>query len=97
MNNQFFLRILLILSGDISLNSGPAYNNKSLESNEMYVFKLKAIHLSHLKVNSFLPKTDVIRYIAERTNTALTEITESKIDKSIFRSEIQINKYDLLR
>ena len=29
MNNKSFLRILLILSGDISLNLRPAYNNQS--------------------------------------------------------------------
>ena len=29
-----FLRILLILSGDISVNPGPVYNNQSLDSNE---------------------------------------------------------------
>ena len=29
MNNKSFLRILLILSGDISLNLGPVYNNQS--------------------------------------------------------------------
>ena len=30
MNNKSFLRILLLLSGDISLNPGPVYNNQSL-------------------------------------------------------------------
>ena len=34
MNNKSFLRILLILSGDISLNPGLVYNNQSLHSNE---------------------------------------------------------------
>ena len=30
INNKLFLRILLLLSGDISLNPGPVYNNQSL-------------------------------------------------------------------
>ena len=34
MNNKSFSCILLILSGDISLNAGPLYNKKSLDSNE---------------------------------------------------------------
>ena len=38
MNSKSFLRILLILSGDISLNSGPADNNQSLDTNEWNVF-----------------------------------------------------------
>ena len=38
MNSKSFLRILLILSGDISLNPGPADNNQSLDTNEWNVF-----------------------------------------------------------
>ena len=39
INNKSFLRILLLLSGDISLNPGPVYNNQSLRSNEWDVFR----------------------------------------------------------
>ena len=34
--------------------------------------------------------------LAERTKAAVIGITESKLDKSIFQSEIQIDNYDLL-
>ena len=88
---------MLLLSGDISLNPAPAYNNQSLHSNEWNVFRSKGIHLIHLNVNSLLPKIDEIRYIAERTKAAVIGITESKLDESIFQSEIQIDNYDLLR
>ena len=97
INSKSFLRILLLLSGDISLNPGPVYNNQSLHSNERNVFRSKGIHLIHLNVNSLLPKIDEIRYIAERTKAAVIGITESKLDESIFQSEIQIDNYDLLR
>ena len=53
--------------------------------------------LIHLNVNNLLSKVDEIHYIAERTKAAVIGITESKLDKSIFRSEIQIDNYDLLR
>ena len=39
-NKESFLRTLLI-SGDISLNPGPVYNNQSLDKNEWNVFKSK--------------------------------------------------------
>ena len=97
INNKSFLRILLLLSGDISLNPGPVYNNQSLHSNERNVFRSKGIHLIHLNVNSLLPKIDEIRYIAERTKAAVIGITESKVDESIFQSEIQIDNYDLFQ
>ena len=97
MNNKSFIRILLILSGDISLNPGPGYNNQSLHSNEWNLFRSKGIHLIHLNVNSLLPKIDEICHIAERTKAAVIGITESKLDESIFQSEIKIGNYDLLR
>ena len=97
MNSKSFLCILLILSGDISLNPGSVYNNQSFHSSEWNVIRSKGIHLIHLNINSLLPKTDEIRYIAERTKAAVIGITESKLDESIFQSEIEIGNYDLLR
>ena len=97
MNNKSFLRILLILSGDISLNLGPVYNNQSLHSNEWNVFRSKGIHLIHLNINILLPNIDKIYFIAECTKAAVIGITESKPDESIFQLEIKIDNYDLLR
>ena len=84
INNKCFLPILLILSGDISLNPEPFSNNQSLHSNEWNVFRSKGIHLIHLNVK-YPPKIDKICYIAERTKAALIGITESKLNKSIFQ------------
>ena len=89
INNKSFLRILLLLSGDISLNPAPAYNNQSLHSNEWNVFRSKGIHLIHLNVNSLLPKIDEIRYIAERAKAAVIAITESKLDESFFNRKFK--------
>ena len=33
MNSKYFLCILLLLFGNVSLNPGPTYNNPSLDSN----------------------------------------------------------------
>ena len=96
-NNKSFLRILLLLSGAISLNLGPFYNNQPLHSNELNIFRSRGIHLIHLNVNSFLPKIDEMRYIAESTRATVIGITESKLNESVFQLEIQIDNYDLLR
>ena len=88
---------MLILSGDISLNPGPVYNSRPSCSNECNVFKVKGIHLIHLNVNSLLSKTDEIRYIAARANTAVIGISEPKLGETILQSEIQISNYELLR
>ena len=84
INNKSFLCILLLLSGDISLNPGPVYNNQSLNSNESNVFRSRGIHLIHLNVNSLLSNIDEIRYIAERTKAAVIGIPESKLGEYIF-------------
>ena len=88
INNKSFYRILLILSGDISLNPGPVYNSRPSRSNEWNAFKGKGIHLIHLNVNSFIPKIDEIRYIVARTNVAVIGISEFKLDEAILLSEI---------
>ena len=88
IKSKSFDRILLILSGDISLNPGPVYNN---------AFKVKGIHLIHLIVNGLLPKIDENRYIAARTNAAVIGISEYKFGETILQSEIQISNYELLR
>ena len=56
INNKSFYCILLILSGNISLNPGPVYNSRSSCSNEWNIFKAKGVRLIHLNVNSLLPK-----------------------------------------
>ena len=43
LNSKSFYRILLLLSGDISLNPGPKNNLQQLDSNERNVFKIKRI------------------------------------------------------
>ena len=97
LNSNSFYRILLLVSGDISLNPGPKNNFQPLDSNDWNVFKSKGLHLIHLNINSLLPKTDELRYIANARNSAVIGISESKLDESVLQSEIQINNYDLLR
>ena len=97
INKKSFHRILLILSGDISLNSGPVCNSQSSCSNEWNVFKAKGIHLIHLNVDRLLPKTGKIWYTAARTNAVVIRISESKLDETILQSKTQISNYELLR
>ena len=82
LNNKSFYRILLLLSGDVSLNPGPKNNLQPLDSSEWNVFKSKGLHLIHLNINSFLPKTDELRYTTNSSNAAVIGISESKLDES---------------
>ena len=101
LNNKSFYRILLLLSGDISLKPGPKNNLQHLDSNEWNVFKSKGLHIIHQNFNSFLPEIDELRYIVNSSCyliliVAVIGISKSKLDESILQLEIQINNYDLL-
>ena len=72
-----FYQILLILSGDISLNPGPCQTQLN-DDKTWDPLKTKGLHLCHLNVNSLLSKIDEIRDIANRIKPAVLGITESK-------------------
>ena len=53
-----FFKLLLLLSGDISLNPGPSHINQTSNINEWDVFKAQGLHFIHINVNSLLPKIE---------------------------------------
>ena len=89
--------MLLLLSGDISLNPGPVHQDTLQCLNEWNVFKNRGLHFIHLNINSLLPKIDELRYIAKSTNAAVIGICESKLDASVLDPEISIDNYKILR
>ena len=96
-NSNSYYRLLLLLSGDISLNPEPFHNLQPLNHDEWNIFKHRGLHFLHLNINSLLPKIDELRHIARLTNAAVIGISESKLDDSVLTSEIQIDEYDLFR
>ena len=89
--------MLLLLSGDISLNPGPVHQDTLQCLNEWNVFKNRGLHLIHLNINSLLQKIEELRYIAKSTNAAVIGICESKLDASVLDPEISIDNYKILR
>ena len=96
-NLNSFPQLLLLLSGDISLNPGPVHQGTLQCSNEWNVFKNRGLHFIHLNINSLLPKIEELRFIAKSTNTAVIGICESKLDASVLEQEINIDNYKILR
>ena len=76
-NNYLYLKMLLILSGDINLNPGPV-NRHQIKDHKFEVFTRKGLHFIHLNINSLLPKIDELRYIAKNSNAAVIGISETK-------------------
>ena len=75
-NSNSYFNLLLLLSGDISLNPGPFHNNQLQPQSGLSVFNSRGLHFIHLNVNSLLPKIDEIRNIAKLSNVAVIGISE---------------------
>ena len=71
--------------------------NQPSENNEWDVFKARRLNFIHININSLLPKIEELRRIACLSNTAVIGISESKLENSIFYSEIEIDGYNVLR
>ena len=69
--------------------------NQTSDNNEWDVFKARGLHFIHININSLLPKIEELHRIACLSNAA--GILESKLDNSIFDSEIEIDGYNILR
>ena len=96
-NKDSFFKLLLLLSGDISLNPGPSHINQTSGNNEWDIFKARRLHFIHIDINSLLPKIEQLRRIACLSNAAVNEISESKLDNTTFDLEIEIDGYNILR
>ena len=94
-NNFLYLKLILLLSGDISLNPGPIQNDHLTEN--WKTFRNRGLHFIHLNINSLLPKIDKLREIVKISNPTVIGITETKLDSSISHSEISIDGYCVIR
>ena len=91
-----FYQILLLLSGDISLNPGPC-QMQFIDDKTWEPLKTRGLHFCHLNVNSLLSKIDELRDITNYIKPAILGITESKLDSSVTNAEVNINGYSIIR
>ena len=96
-NLNSYFHLLILLSGDISLNPGSNHQHKLQCLNEWNIFKSRGLHFIHLNINSLLTKIEELRIIAKPTNAAIIGISESKLDESVLEPEIQMDDYKILR
>ena len=81
-NLNLLSQLLLLLSGDISLNPGPVHQDTTQCSSEWNVLRSRDLHFIHLNINSLVSKIEKLGYIAKSTNAAVIGICESKLDAS---------------
>ena len=85
---NYFFHLLILLSGDISLNLGPNHQDKRQCLNKWNDFKSRGLHFTHLSINSLLQKIEEFRIIAKSTNAVIIGISESKLEESVLEPEI---------
>ena len=95
-NSNSYFNLLLLLSGDISLNPGPFHNNQLQPQSGLSVFNSRGLHFIHLNVNSLWLKINELRDIAKLSNAAVIDISEWKLDNPVLSSEIHIDNYNTL-
>ena len=78
LDSSFYL--LILLSGDISLNSGPNHQHKLQCLNEWNIFKSRGLHFILLNINNLSPKIEELQVIAKSTNATILGISESTLD-----------------
>ena len=83
--------LLLLLSCDISLNSGPPHMDHPSGSNEWDAFKARGLQFTHININSLLLKIEELCHIVCLSSAVLNGISESKLGNSIFDLEIEID------
>ena len=70
-NYNSFYQFFLLLSRDIGLNSGPVRISPVVNVNIWEPFNKKGLRFLHININSFFPKTDELKSIANKTNDAI--------------------------
>ena len=89
--------VILLLLGDVSLNSGPIQRSPNINSTIWKPLNKGGLHFLNININSLPSKKDEIRCIANKTKAAIIEITESKLGRTLPNSEINFSGYDILR
>ena len=95
-SNHLYLKMALLLSGDINLNPGPVTRHQ-LKDPKFEAFNNKGLQLIHLNINSLVPKIDKLCNIAKFSNAAVIGITETKLDNTVYDSEVAIDGYSIVR
>ena len=67
-------------------------NRYQIKDHKFEVFTGKGLHFNNLHLNSLLPKIDELCYISIRSNAAEIGIPETKLDNSIYDSEVAIDE-----
>ena len=90
-----FYQFLLLLSGDTNLNPGRVQISPVMNINICEPLNKKGLHFLYISINSLFPKSDELKYVANKTKANIIAITESKRDHNV--PELEDNLNDILQ
>ena len=96
INQVKYFTLILPLSGGISINPEPLHNSQ-IDRLSWNVFDKKGMRFLNINVNSLLPKIEEVRFITKKSKATVTDITETKLDVTIFDAELYIEGYSIVR
>lgn len=85
--------MLLTLSGDINLNAWPVYWHQ-IKDHKFEVYTIQGLHFIHLNVNSLPTNIEELQYIAKNSTRVVVDMSEIKLDETVYDSEITIDGYN---
>ena len=68
-----------------------------IKKEDFKVFKNKGLHFMYLNINGLLNKIDELHYITRSSNAAVIGITETKLDNTVYYSEVTVDGYNIVR
>jgi exonuclease III len=88
--------LLLLLSGNVEPNPGPATTTMCLQTPADFLDRT-CIGFIHMNVRSLLPKMDMGKIWANSTNADIMVASETWLSKSIPDSHVNLDGYNLFR
>ena len=79
-----------------SLNPGPVQISPSVNTNIWESLNKKGLHFLQININSFLPKINELKCVANKTKATIFGIIESKLDHTVPDHEVNLPGYDIL-
>ena len=97
-NYTNYYKFLLLLTGDVSLNTGTVERSPDISSTMWKPLNKnkKGLHFLHININSLLSIKDEVRCIANKTKAAIIGITESKLYHTVPDSKVNFPGYKTL-
>lgn len=94
MKQRIFILLVLLLSGNVQPNPGPALNNISTPDE----FKARSgLGLIHINIRSLLPKLDAVQIWIQSTNADILILSETRLSKAVPDKDIAIDGYNVFR